>query len=140
MKLNFKQLLIPFVFNLITGCFAETVKGKQDLDFIDSYVYQDCNIYKVIIDSGNYSFRIAFSGSCKKLSFQDFYDDYKSFLNEYKDSIRKRSGLILRLEFYNEFGFTFQDLIRIKELTQLILDVELESIDTENGMDFTIVK
>lgn len=130
-------IFISLTFVFKSNC--QEVTQNTQLEFIDSYVYSDCNIYKIFLTGEKYSFRLAFSGACDSLVFNDLIVNYNSFLDEYSDSFNLDAGNLLLFEFYKEFEFTLDNLNEIKSITEKRLDCNLkENRRWNQGVEYII--
>lgn len=122
---------------IICVVFFGQCKGQEST--IDKYIFKDCNIYKIIVNSDNYSYKIALSGKCDSLSFEDYYSDYEQFLDAYDDSITIKVGQKILIEFYDKLLFTEKNLAQLKGLTESSFDINTSIADSWNkGIEFRV--
>ncbi|MFA9212741.1 MAG: hypothetical protein ACEQSR_02725 [Candidatus Methylacidiphilales bacterium] len=86
--------------------------------------YSDCSVYQIIFKDGNYIFRFATSGSCKKLTHKDFCNDYQVFLEENDTIFKNRNGLI---------NIEFNPIDSSNQLVNILMKI------TENNFDKSVV-
>ena len=86
--------------------------------------YSDCSVYQMVFKDGNYIFRFATSGSCKKLTHKDFYNDYQIFLKENYSILKNRKGLI---------NIEFNPIDSTNQLVNILIKI------TENNFDNNVV-
>jgi hypothetical protein len=101
-RLIVKITSIIFLLLLYISCCEKNKENYSDsfLNFEDYLIYDDCNIYKVIIEKGDYIFKFGLSGKCDSLTVNDYLNHYEVFYQS-KDSLFSKRGKI-RIEYYNE--------------------------------------
>jgi hypothetical protein len=92
-------LLTLLLFLILNSCNRQT--EEKDNYVFDDYYLTNCNIYKMIFDSGYYYiFKIAMSGPCDSIFEEEFIAEYTRFYSS-NDTISKRKGKII-IEYYND--------------------------------------
>lgn len=118
-----------------------SVKAQSFLQEVDSYVYSNCNVYKTIIQSDRYSFKVALAGSCDSLTIEQYITDYENYLIEYVSKLGIKKEQRILLEFYEKLGFQQVDFDKLKALTENLMGVKLIVSDQwKQGIEFKVIE
>ena len=74
---------------------------------------------------GDYILNFALSGTCKKLKFEEYIQEYSRYLNQYQDSLLVRKGYIMLK--YHSHNFLN---INIKDFQDSIINVTKRNFKT----------
>jgi hypothetical protein len=58
-------------------------------------ISEDCSVYQMKFYKGEYIFRFALSGACKKISIENYIKEYSEYLFNNHDSLVNKRGLII---------------------------------------------
>ena len=125
------KLFVILILAICFSCKSNKLIEKENYNTVETDL-NDCNIYKMIFNDGKYMFRFALSGKCDNLSNEDYINNYKTFLDTYKDSLKVKNGMII-FEHYNTPKLNNNMIDSIEKITteKLKRQVELKEKSEE---------
>jgi hypothetical protein len=93
------KIIIIVLFFLSFKNYDEEIGRPDPYILTEKHISEDCSAYQMRFKDGKYIFNFALSGTCKKLKFDDYTQEYSRYLSVYNDSLLIRKGYIL-LHFY----------------------------------------
>jgi hypothetical protein len=110
----------------------DSIHNPDTYESMESHIYSDCAIYKMVFYEGDHIFNFALAGACKDLTQGDYLDDYKKFLNENYRNICNRRGLVT-FEYYFLFEKGNNDFINsIIQITKKNFNSNVSLVDVKN--------
>ena len=95
-----KKYILFLVLLLTISCGHREIEGREFWVYEDYFTGNNCNIYKMIFDSGYYYiFKIDMSGPCDSTFEEDFIAEYTRFYSS-NGTISARKGKII-IDYYN---------------------------------------
>lgn len=91
-----KYRIIIIVFFVLACKHSDDEIGKSENYILsERKISKDCNAYQMRFDKGEYIFRFALSGPCKKLSLKNYIKEYSGYLYSNHDRLVNKKGLII---------------------------------------------
>ena len=134
-------LIITALFLLLSCKNRDEEIGRLDPYILtEKNISEDCSAYQMRFKKGDYILNFALSGTCKKLKFEEYIQEYSRYLNHYQDSLLVRKGYIMLK--YHSHNFLN---INIKDFQDSIINVTKRNFKTnvslvESDDGFFIVK
>lgn len=112
-------LIITALFLLLSCKNKDEEIGRPDPYILtEKNISEDCSAYQMRFKKGHYILNFALSGTCKKLKFEEYIQEYSRYLNQYQDSLLVRKGYIMLK--YHSHNFLN---INIKDFQDSIINV-----------------
>ena len=109
-----KKIMFIIFFINFYSCHNDNYKNSWNLKDVEYSLGEDCNGYALIFDAENeFIFRVAQSGRCKKLEYEEYVNFYISFLSDNSKNIVKRDGKIIFEKFYGKEKEEFSSTVLI---------------------------
>ena len=113
--------------------------NKNSYHVEDKYITDDCNVYIMYFNDGNYLFKFALAGRCSTLTSKKYLEEYRFFLKKYLDDSKPvKFGLILvEYESINSMPLSLHE--EILDITKILYNEKAEIRLLENDNKHLII-
>jgi len=89
-------LLLLLILGTRCGVKDDDIGKHENYILTENNISEDCNAYQLRFNKeGEYIFSFSLSGTCKKLTKNDYIRAYKDYLSKYSDSLILKRGKIM---------------------------------------------
>ena len=95
---------ISIILFILTACKQNIIHNPEEYYLTEKNMYDDCNLYQLFFENGDYLFKYSLAGSCNNLTKEDYIIEYTDYLKRNKALLSNRLGFIILDKFdVNDF-------------------------------------